>query len=232
MTTSIIAQDMLTMNSREIAELTGKDHAHVMRDCRMMFQDLEISQSSFGSSYLAGNGKQEPMFLLPKALTLTLVSGYSTVMRKRIIDRWLELEAAQQPVGIPTSFSAALRLAAEQQETIEQQKAKLEAAAPAVEFVKKYVDSTALKSFRQVCKLLNAKENDFRAFLMARNIMYRLGGEWVPYACHIDAGRFVVKAGTSDSGHAFNSARFTSKGVEWVAGEFARFQVRELEVAA
>jgi phage antirepressor YoqD-like protein len=31
--------------------------------------------------------------------------------------------------------------------------------------------------------------------LTQREIMYRLGGEWMPYAQHIKAGRFVVKAG-------------------------------------
>jgi phage antirepressor YoqD-like protein len=33
----------------------------------------------------------------------------------------------------------------------------------------------------------------------------------------IDAGRFVVKTGSADNGHAFSSARFTAKGVEWVS---------------
>jgi phage antirepressor YoqD-like protein len=55
--------------------------------------------------------------------------------------------------------------------------------------------------------------------------MYKLSGEWVPYACHIDAGRFAVKAGTADNGHAFNSAKFTPKGIKWLAGEIAKSKV-------
>jgi phage antirepressor YoqD-like protein len=61
--------------------------------------------------------------------------------------------------------------------------------------------------------------------------MYPLGGEWAPFAQHLDTGRFAVKAGTADSGHAFNSAKFTPKGVAWVAGEFAKWQLARKEVA-
>jgi len=35
---------------------------------------------------------------------------------------------------------------------------------------------------------------------------------------HIDAGRFVVKTGSADNGHAFSSSRFTPKGVAWITG--------------
>ncbi len=115
---------------------------------------------------------------------------------------------------------------------IEQQAAQLAAAAPAVQFVEKYVDSTGSKGFRQVCKLLKVKEPEFRLFLTEAKIMYRLGGEWVPFAEHLDAGRFDVRAGTADSGHAFNSARFTPKGVNWVAGEFAKWQVAQRQESA
>jgi phage antirepressor YoqD-like protein len=122
-------------------------------------------------------------------------------------------------------MAQALRLAAEQAEQIERQQAALAAAAPAVEFVERYVDSTGSKGFRQVCKLLKVKEPEFRAFLHDKNIMYKLGGEWMPFSQHTDAGRFEVKAGTAQNEHAFNSARFTPKGISWVAGEYAKYKL-------
>lgn len=124
----------------------------------------------------------------------------------------------QMEPAVPKNFSEALRLAADQQEQIEQQAQQLAIAAPKVEFVDKYVEATGLKGFRQVAKLLSAKENDFREFLCDNKILYRLGAEWVPYANHIDAGRFEVKTGASDTGHAFNQAKFTPKGIAYVAG--------------
>lgn len=92
-----------------------------------------------------------------------------------------------------------------------------EAAKPSVEFVERYVQSTGNLGFRQICKLLKAKEGEFREFLQKKNIMYRLGGEWVPYSAHIDAGRFYVTTGIGDNNHNFTSAKFTPKGVEWIA---------------
>lgn len=96
--------------------------------------------------------------------------------------------------------------------------AALALAAPKVEMVDKYMDATGSQTFRQVAKLLQAKEPAFRAFLAARRILYQIGGTWTPYAEHLDAGRFVVKTGSADNGHAFSAARFTPKGVAWVTG--------------
>jgi hypothetical protein len=87
------------MSSREIAELTGKEHADVMRDARNMFDQLGLVASSFAGYYVASNGKSNPLFNLPKDLTLTLVSGYSVPLRHRIVTRLQELESAKaQPV--------------------------------------------------------------------------------------------------------------------------------------
>lgn len=225
----------VTMSSREIAELTGKEHRNVMADIRAMLDQLGIGPAEFSARYLAGNNQEQPMFVLPKDLTLTLVSGYSVAMRKAIIDRWMLLEAAPSTPAIPQSFAAALRLAAEQQDVIEAQAARLAAAAPAVEFVERYADSTGTKGFREVAKLLGANESVFREFLLEQKIMYRLNGALTPHSQHMDAGRFCVKAGTAQNNHAFNAARFTPKGVTWIAGEWAKHQValrqREGEVA-
>lgn len=206
-----------TMSSREISELTEKNHADVLRDIRNMLEQLGLLASSFAGYYIAENGKQNPCFDLPEDLTITLVSGYSVQMRHRIVKRWQELERSSAP-ALPQTFAAALRALADQTELAEQQAAALALAAPKVEFVERYVEATGTMGFREVCKLLGAKEPAFRAFLSASEILYKLGGAWVPYSQHIDAGRFVVKTGSADNGHAFSSARFTAKGVEWVSG--------------
>lgn len=213
-----------TMNSREIAELTGKEHKNVMSDIRKMMDDISFASAEFLADLPDGYGRSQPVFILDKELTMTLVAGYSAALRYKIVKRWAELECAKA-FNVPTTLSGALRLAAEQAETIEQQALQIAAAAPAVEFVGRYVDSTGSKGFRQVCKVLKVKEPEFRAFLYEKKIMYKLAGEWMPYAEHTDAGRFEVKAGTAKNEHAFNSARFTPKGIAWVAGEYAKYQL-------
>ncbi|MBZ2208501.1 phage antirepressor KilAC domain-containing protein [Massilia soli] len=219
------------MTSREIAELTGKQHQHVKRDIESMLRDLGEDVSRFGRIYFDSMNREQAEFALDRELTETLLTGYSAPLRRKVVARWRELESVQ-PVAIPSSFAEALRLAADQQELIAAQAELLVAAAPAVAFVEKYADSTGLKGFRQVAKLLGIKEPTFRDFLEESKIMYRLGGEWVPFSQHLDTGRFAVKAGTADSGHAFNSTKFTAKGIRWVAGEFAKWQLLQREGVA
>lgn len=219
------------MSSQEISALTGKEHFNVVIDIKKMLGELGEDVLKFQGIYKDSMNRKQTEYLLDRELTDTLLTGYSAVLRRKVIARWRELEAAVAP-AVPTSLSGALRLAAEQAELIERQQAELASAAPAVEFVDRYVDSTGLKGFRQVCKLIGANENTFRTFLTEHEIMYRLGGEWMPYAQHIKAGRFVVKAGTADAnGHAFNSAKFTPRGVQWAVGEFAKYLLAEKQAA-
>lgn len=226
----ISSLDTAKMSSREIAELTQKQHGHVKRDIEKMLEDLSEDASKFGRIYLDAMNREQTEYALDRELTEILLMGYSAPLRRTVMARLRELEAALESRShpaptIPPNFAAALRLAADQQEVIQAQTEQLAAAAPAVEFVDKYVDSTGLKGFRQVCKLLHANEHDFRRFLEEAKIMYRLGGEWTPFAQHLETGRFDVRAGTSGTGHAFNTARFTPKGVLWVTGEYAKWQL-------
>lgn len=218
-----------TMSSREIAQLTGKDHRHVLADIRKMFEELGETSAGFSADLPDAYGRSQPAFKLPKRETLILVSGYSVSMRAKIIDRWQDLEASvAQPAPtfrLPATFSEALRLAAEQAEKIESQALQLQHQQPAVEFVDRYTVATGLKGVREVCKILKANERQFVDWMTESGIMYRLAGRLTPYQPHIDAGRFLVKTGLSGDGHAFSSPKFTAKGVSWVAGEWGRFQV-------
>jgi phage antirepressor YoqD-like protein len=227
----------VTMSSREIADLVEKRHDNVLRTIETLAARGAITLPQNEEVMNDGPGPRTiGQYRIGKRDSYVVVAQLSPEFTARLVDRWQELEAVSPPApAVPQSFAAALRLAAEQQDVIDAQAAQLAAAAPAVEFVERYADSTGTKGFRQVAKLLGAKENLFREFLIDQKILYRLGTELTPHAQHIDAGRFCVKAGTADSGHAFNSARFTAKGVTWVAGEWAKHQValrqRQGEVA-
>ena len=77
-------------------------------------------------------------------------------------------------------------------------------------------------TFRQVAKLLNAKEPEFAMYLIENGIMYRLNRVLTPKSKHIEAGRFEVKTGTTNqTNYAFNQSRFTAKGVRWIGGLWA-----------
>jgi phage antirepressor YoqD-like protein len=225
---AVLNSTAMSMSSREIADLTGKRHPDVKRDIEKMLADLAEDVSSFARIYLDSMNRQQTEYDLDRELTETLLTGYSAPLRRKVIARWRELETAATVPALPdfTNPAIAARAWADQVEAKQIALAQLEAAKPSIEFVGRYVESTGSKGFRQVCKLLAANESDFREFLLDKKIMYRLGGEWMPYADHLDAGRFEVKAGTSEvSNHAFNQAKFTTKGVSWVAGEWAKYRL-------
>jgi phage antirepressor YoqD-like protein len=213
-----------TMSSREIAEICEARHNDVIATIERLINEevLRLGRNTARVHQADGGGRPTMVYDLTKRDCLVVISGYSAALRAKIIDRWMALEAAAPAPVLPRSFADALRLAADQQDVIAAQAEQLAAAAPAVE---RYADSTGTKGFREVAKLLHANESAFREFLLDQKIMYRLNGALTPHAHHMDAGRFCVKAGTAQNNHAFNAARFTTKGVTWIAGEWAKHQV-------
>lgn len=208
-----------TMDSREIAERTGKNHADVCRDIRKMLEELETDESRFASVYLGGNGENRRCYFLPKRECLILASGYSVKLRAAIIDRWSELEASRpfQPAfQVPRTMSEALRLAADLQDKIEAQR-------PAVEFVDRFVESKATQPLRAVAKVLKINERKFVERMIEERILYRLAGKLTPHTDHMETGRFEVKEIVAPNGHATTQMRFTTKGVEWIATKISEW---------
>lgn len=230
-TITAVSAAVLTMSSREIAELTGRDHGNVMRDIRTLLDDLQASDLKpvcETTTYAGANGQRYPQYELDRDTCLTLLLGYDAVARMKVVKRWQELEAQAAP-ALP-DFSnpvAAARAWADAKESELRTAEALALAAPKAEYVDRYVAANGAKGFRQVAKLLGANEHEFRAWLQDEKIMYRLGGEWTAHQCHIDAGRFVVKTGVAHvNDHAFNATKFTPKGVNWIAGLWGQHQAR------
>jgi len=222
---SLIKLDgILTMSSLEIAGITGKRHDHVMADIRNMIKDLNLSSPDLSGEYKDDKNRTYQCFNLPKREALILVSGYSVTMRAKIIDRWQALEALQAPkFKIPATLSEALRLAAEQAETIEKQTIELEQQKPAVEFVDQYVKTDSSKTISEVAKLLKAGQKMFFAWLDVEGIIFKRGDTWLPKARY--AKYFDVKTGltTNKDPKNFTQTRFTPAGIVWVAKKWDAF---------
>ena len=122
-----------TMTSLEIAEITGKNHSHIMRDIRNLLSQ-GVSESNFGlSSYKQsqpnGGTKNVPCYKLTKKGCLILASGYDALLREKIINRWEELETKERTgdFAVPQTFGEALMLAAKQQVALEEKEKKIAA---------------------------------------------------------------------------------------------------------
>ena len=124
---NLMQNNVKTMSSREIAELTAKRHDHVLRDIRayagaviqmerginvrsmdwndsegvQLLGDTPVEGVTFGLEVNPQNKQSYPVCHLDKNTTLIIVSGYNVLLRKRIIERWQELEnqvSASNPV--------------------------------------------------------------------------------------------------------------------------------------
>lgn len=209
-----------TMSSREIAELVGATHDSVLKTVRRLIAEGVV----FGNETLykhPQNGQTYPEFVLDFRNTMVVASGYSAELRARIIDRWQELEAqaSGNQFKVPTTFAGALRLALEQAELIEQQTALIAHQAPAVAYVEKFVKADGLIGVREAAKSLGMNQNAFVSMMIDAKLMFRENGHLQAYAPDIDAGRFVVQAGTDSTGKARASTKFTAKGLRWVASK-------------
>ncbi|WBM72820.1 phage antirepressor KilAC domain-containing protein [Buttiauxella sp. WJP83] len=217
------ATQALAMSSRDIAELVESRHDDVKRSIERLAERgvIQLPPMAEVKNHL---NQAVQVYLVGKRDSYVVVAQLSPEFTARLVDRWQELEQGLSS-PVPQTFSEALRLAADLEEQKQKLTEALLAAAPKVEFVDRYCSARGSMSFRQVAKLLNAKEPEFRLFLLDKNIMYRLGGVLTPHHQHTSAGRFEVKTGTSiTSNHAFSQARFTPKGVKWVAGLWAEYQ--------
>lgn len=179
----------LTMSSREIAGLCEKRHDHVMADIRNMLNELKIKSPEFSGDYIDSKGRTYPCFYLPKDLTLTLIAGYNVILRKRIIDRWQELEA-KQTERLPQSFSEALLLAAQLQAEKEQN-------APKVEAFDRLVTATeGSMNLTNAAKHLQMQPKAFNQFLFSKNWIYKrmAGSPWIAYQDKLKSGYLEHKA--------------------------------------
>ena len=229
-----------TMTSLEIAELTGKQHQHVMRDVRALL-DQGVDASNFGlTSYTDKSNRQSPCYMLTKKGCLILASGYDALLREKIINRWEELETKERTGGfvVPQTFSQALMLAARQQEEIERQQKAIEAKDRKIaEDAPKVVFSDAVAGSRSSCligelaKILTQNGYQIgqnRLFEKLRNEGY-LGskGEYynIPNQKFIEQGLFELKKTAHSENGVIKSSvtpKVTGKGQQYFINKYLK----------
>ena len=196
----------LTMSSREIAEITHKEHKNVLRVIRDLIEQNLVTQiEPLKFEY---RNQWFDYYELNKRDTLVIVARLSPEFTAAVVDRWQALENRQKPTAlIPQSFSEALMLAAQLQ-------AEKEHNAPKVAFVDHYVEVGTSKSFRETAKILKIPERALVNRLVEDKYLYRQSGVLLPYQSAHTKDLFTVKTGTAEHGHNYTQTRVTSKGIE------------------
>lgn len=201
-----INSSVKTMSSREISTLTNKQHSHVIRDAKVVIDQI-LDDPNLDDPHFQiiqdGRGYISEIHM-DRNLTLCLVSGYSVSLRMAIIKRWDELEN-QNAVQLPQTFAEALQLAADQAR-------QLELAAPKVQYFDRVADTKNLLNASQVGKKVGmsaVKLNQYLADMGVydRRIAGRTFAQWF-----IDKGYGEVK----QTEQGYPQSKFTNKGEQWV----------------
>jgi len=236
------AGSALTMSSREVAKLTKKQHAHVLRDIKGMLEALDLDHEGYLQKWRhPQNHRQYDEYQLPRDLTHTLVTGYSVPLRLAVIRRLDELEAqvAKPAFAIPTTFAAALRLAGELEEQrvalthqIGVQADQIAKAEPKVKVFNKLIAQDGTTTFQKFCTQLNLHQRKVKQWM--RDIGWLRADQWevnpLPTAKAVDAGYCDTKRFETTSGRLVQQIIFTNKAeayVELKAPDYIRKPVRK-----
>lgn len=186
--TPFTGNTILTMSSREIAKLCEKEHRSVLRDIDSMLETLEIQSAQFCADYKDSKGRRYRCYNLPKDLTITLIAGYNVKLRKRIIDRWQELEnqirQPQDPMQLLNDPATLRGLLSNYAEKVEQ----LQPKADALDRIATRTEGSL--NLTETAKVLQIKPKAFNQWLSANKWIYkRAGGKaWIGYQNKIQQG--------------------------------------------
>lgn len=171
------------------SELKHSDLLKVIRD---EFED-EINEGKISSvEYKDAKGEMRPMFELTLSQAKQVLVRESKFVRKAVIAYIERLEKAlKSKFQAPTTFAEALRLAAEQQEKIEEQQKLIEVQTPKAEFYDEVVDSKDAIDMQAVAKVINMGIGRNKLFEFLRNNKVIMQNNQ-PYQYYIDLGWFRV----------------------------------------
>ncbi len=161
------------MTSLEIAELTGKQHFHVMEAIRKMepaWKKVAASNFRLGS-YKDSNGQLRPCYQLTKTECLYIATKFNDEARAKLVLRWEELERAN-------ALNEKLKM--ENERCLPSPKEILRMADEIIGEGLRLLNEPAEDTLTatQVAKTFNMSVWNFNQVLRDMGIQYRKGGHW------------------------------------------------------
>lgn len=220
---------LLTMSSREIADLVGQRHDNVKRTIETLGQRGVIRLPQIEEVSNPGPGpKMLGVYNLDKRSSLIVVAQLCPEFTARIVDRWQELEQqAAAGFTIPRSMPEALRLAADLAEQKAQVEARLAIAAPKAEALDRISLADGSVCITNAAKALGIRPKQLFAWLQKEQWIYRRAGGsgWIGYQSRIQVGLLDHKVTTVErsdgSEKMVEQVLVTPKGLARLAQVFA-----------
>lgn len=155
-------------------------------------EDEILSQQILEKSVPSNGGRPMMVYELTLSQAKRVLLRESKFVRKAVIAYIERLEMAlKNKFQVPTTFAEALRLAAEQQEKIEEQQKLIEVQTPKAEFYDEVVDSKDAIDMQAVAKVINMGIGRNKLFDFLRNNKVLMQNNQ-PYQYYIDLGWFRV----------------------------------------
>lgn len=215
---------VLTMTSREIADLTESRHDSVKRTIERLVRAQAISQPPLVDGERAANNVVEQVYKIGKRDSYVIVAQLSPQFTARLVDRWQELEQ-KSTLALPdfTNPAEAARAWAAQFEAREALESKVVADAPKVAFAEAVRKVDGACHIGKLAKALGFGQNKFFKRLRADGILLDNN---LPYQKYIDRDYFTVieqQPYTDSKGktHATFTTMVTGAGQVFLAKRYA-----------
>ncbi len=203
--TTIVEDAEERMTSLQIAEVTGKPHADVMKAIRKMESAWEkVNEGNFSLvTYQDKKGESRPCYSLNKEECLYIATKFNDEARAKLIKRWKELEEQHARQSVPTTYLEALKslvkseeerqqLALEKKkqaqeiETISKENAelgnKITEMLPKVSYYDQILQSKATMTVTQIAQDYGMSAIQLNKELEDMKIQYKMRGQWILYA--------------------------------------------------
>ena len=241
-------------DSLKVAKVFGKRHDNVLKSIRNICRPKNLGEQSeqskwfFESSYNDANGVKRPMYIMNRdgfsLLAMGLTGEKAMAFKVAFIEQFNRMEASIKELApaatpaIPQTFAQALRLAAEQAETIEAQQKQLEEQAPKVAFATAIINSPSSCGIDELAKLLKQNGVDMgeiRLFQWLRDNDYLCSvgtARNQPTQKALDMGLFELKPQTwtnprTDEVMTTTRTMVTGKGKQYFINKFIYQQERK-----
>lgn len=199
------------MTSLQIAEITGKPHADVMKAIRKMEPAWsKINEGNFSLvEYKDKKGETRPCYSLTKEECLYIATKFNDEARAKLIKRWKELEEQHQKPSVPQNYLEALKslvkaeeereqLALEnrkqQQEIVTISKENMELGSritemlPKVSYYDKILQSNATMTITQIAQDYGMSAVRMNKELESMRIQHKVRGQWILYGQFLTGG--------------------------------------------
>lgn len=199
------------MTSLQIAEITGKPHADVMKAIRKMEPAWsKINEGNFSLvEYKDKKGETRPCYSLNKEECLYIATKFNDEARAKLIKRWKELEEQHQKPSLPQNYLEALKSLVKAEEEKQQlalenkqQQAtiliiskekwnlgtRLQEMLPKVRYYDQILQSNATMTITQIAQDYGMSAVRMNKELESMRIQHKVRGQWILYGQFLTGG--------------------------------------------